>query len=76
MSSMGYYHNTDRYIREPLKTASLSACSVRKWFIVSANADCESVFRGTVLEVLFNYRFIGLCCAELIAFFFFDYFDG
>ena len=28
--------------REPLKTTSLSACSARKWFIISAKADCES----------------------------------
>ncbi|MGP1491198.1 MAG: transposase [Treponema sp.] len=32
------------FYREPLKTSSLSACSVRKWFIISAKADCESVF--------------------------------
>ena len=31
---------------EPLKISSLAACSVRKLFIISAQADCESAFRG------------------------------
>ena len=46
MSSMDYFYNANRNIREPLKTSSLSAYFVRKWFIISAKANYESVFRG------------------------------
>ena len=39
---------------EPLKISSLPACSVRKLFIISAQADCESAFRGELCSPVFR----------------------
>ena len=38
---------------EPLKISSLPACSVRKLFIISAQADCESILPACSVRKLF-----------------------
>ena len=40
---------------EPLKISSLAACSVRKLFIISAQADCESSLAACSVRKLLMY---------------------